>query len=178
MDLNHIVENLNSFAKQNTFASILILAVLGNFLTEIFKKTLYYLATKTKTVALSTGKEISKWSIKNTEFLISHYKEEITRVEKIKNNDKSEFFNLLENLYNNFIFFFFILVLYLILQKIDNQLYFYGFLGASARLLFQIISNTIYNYSLFEKAKNYEKYKSKKESRILLLENILNKNKH
>jgi uncharacterized membrane protein YbhN (UPF0104 family) len=175
MDLNNIIENLNSFARQNTFLSILILAILGNFLTEIFKKLLYYFATKTKTVASSTGRQISKWSLKNIEFLIGHYKEEIIRVEKIKNNDKSEFFTLLETLYNNFILFFLILVLYLALQKVDNQLYFYGFLGASAKLLFQILSNTVYNHSLFEKAKNYEKYKTKKENRILQLENILNR---
>lgn len=175
MNINNVIETLNSFARQNTFLSILILAILANFLTEIFKKLLYFFAIKTKTVASSTGRQISKWSLKNIKFLIGHYKEEIIRVEKIKNGDKSELFNLLETLYDNFVLFIFILVLYLAFQKIDNQLYFYIFLGSSAKLFFQILSNTVYNHGLFEKAKNYEKYKTKKENRILQLENILNR---
>lgn len=177
MDITQLIENLNSFARQNTFLSIVILAILGNFLTKILEKLFFYFATKTKTVISATGQQVSNWSIKNTEYLVGHYKDEVDRVEKIKNYEKSEIYFLLEALYNNIIFIFLIFVIYLIIEKTDNHVLFYGFLGSSSWLLFKVIANTIYNHSLFEKAKNYERYKAKMEKKITRLEKLLSRNK-
>ena len=56
-----------------------------------------------------------------------------------------------------------------------HNLFFYGFLGASARTLFSIFTIVYYNNSLFENAKNFDKYKLRKEKKINLIEKILSK---
>lgn len=175
MELNTIIETLNKFARENTFFSILILAVAGNLLTEVFKKVLYYTASSTKNIAKETGKGISKWNRNNFEFLLKNYREDILKVEKVKNKDHEIYLELIKDLYHCLTLFFVMLILYLIVLKLDNPLFFYGLLGASTRSLFSIFAITYYNNGLFENARNFEKYRQKKERKIKQLENILNK---
>jgi hypothetical protein len=173
--LNEVLDFLNKFARENTFFSIIILAIAGNIITDLFKKLMFFLATSTKLLARKTGKGISKWNKNNLELLLKKYREDIVKVEMIKNNEQLMYNELIHDLYYCLTLFFTMIILYLIVLKLDNPLFFYGLLGASARSLFSIFSITYYNNSLFENARNFEKYKKKKENRIKLIENILNK---
>ena len=175
MQFNYIIETLDKFARENTFLSLMILAIIGNLLYDIFKKIMYCIAVSTKNVAKSTGKGISKWNRKNIENLINNYKEDIVKVEKVKNKDKEMYYELLHDIYHNLLMFFIMLILYLFVLRLDNPLYFYGFLGSSLRYLISIFASIYYNNSLFENTRNFEKYKLKKEKRIQLLEKILEK---
>ena len=58
-----------------------------------------------------------------------------------------------------------LIVFYLIIEKVDNNLFFYGFLGASARTLFSFFAIVYYNNSLLENAKNFDKYRLRKEKK-------------
>lgn len=175
MELNNLIEILNRFARENTFFSILILAVAGNLLTEIFRKILYYIATSSKKIATETGKGISKWNRHNIESLIKSYKMDILKVEKVKYKSQDIYFDLVQDLYHCLTLFFIMVILYLIVLKLDNPGFFYGLIGASARSLFSIFAITYYNNSLFENAKNFEEYRQKKERKIIQLESILRK---
>ena len=173
--LYNIIETLDKFARENTFLSMMILAIIGNLLYDIFKKIMYYIAISTKNVAKSTGKGISKWNRKNIENLIQNYKEDIAKVEKVKNKDAETYYELLHDIYHNLLIFFILLIVYLIVLKLDNPIYFYGLLGSSSWYFISIFSSIYYNNSLFENTRNFEKYKLKKEKRIQLLERILEK---
>ncbi|MFN7120170.1 MAG: hypothetical protein ACK4TA_25495, partial [Saprospiraceae bacterium] len=163
MQFNHIIELLDKFARENTFFSILILAILGNLLYDIFKRFMYYIAISTKNVAKSTRKGISKWNRRNIEFLIKNYKEDIIKVEKVKNNEQEIYYKLLYDIYRNLLMFFTMLIFYFIILKLDNPIIFYAFFGASSRYLISIFASIYYNTTLFENAKSFEKYKLKKE---------------
>ncbi|SHG65681.1 hypothetical protein SAMN05443549_105252 [Flavobacterium fluvii] len=173
MQFNIIIDTLDKFARENTFLSMMILAILGNLLYDIFKKLMYYTAVSTKNATKSTGKVISKWNRKNIEYLIKNYKEDIIKVEKVKNNEQVMYYELLHDLHHNLLMFFTILILYFIVLKLDNPILFYGLLGASSRYLISIFASIYYRNTLFENARNFDKYKLKKEKRILLLEKIL-----
>jgi len=67
------------------------------------------------------------------------------------------------------------IISYLIVVKIDNLGVYYGFLGISSRYLFSIFAIILYNNSLFENAKNFDRYEQKKIAKINRLKNILNK---
>lgn len=175
MQFNTIIETLDKFARENTFLSLMILAVLGNLLSDIFKKLIYYLAVSTRSVAKSTGKGISKWNRKNIEDLIKRYKDDIVKVEKVKNKDQDTYYELINDLYRNLLFFFIMLVLYLIVIRLNNPFAFYGLLGSGLRYPISIFASIYYNTTLFENARNFDNYKLKKENRIKLLEGVLEK---
>lgn len=175
MQFQEIFNYLNNFVRQNTFISVIILAIVGNILTDLFKKFIFYAATSTKFIAKETGKGISSLNKRNLENLLETDKEDIIKVEKIKNNDQESYNELIRDLYYCLGLFVFLIILYLIVIKVDNDILFYGFLGASARTLFSIFAIIYYNNSLFENAKRFEKYKSRKEKRIKLIESIINK---
>jgi len=173
--IQETLDFLNDFVRQNTFISVMILAVVGNILTDFFKKMMFYFATSTKYVAKETGKGISNLNRKNLENLLKTYKEDIVKVEKVKNNDKETYNELIRDLYYCLGLFIILIVFYLIIERVDNNLFFYGFLGASVRTLFSIFAIVYYNNSLFENAKNFDKYRLRKEKRINLIEKILSK---
>ena len=175
MYISEVLDFLNKFARENTFFSLIILAICGNIITDLLKKLMFFMATSTKFLAIKTGKGISKWNKNNLEFLLKDYREDIVKVEKIKNNEQSMYNELIHDLYYCLTLFFTMIILYLIVLKLDNPLFFYGLLGASARRLFSIFAITYYNNSLFVNARNFEKYKKNKENKIELIENILNK---
>ena len=88
---------------------------------------------------------------------------------KILENFKTVFYRIVQIVDPLALFTF---ILYLIN---GHNLFFYGFLGASARTLFSIFTIVYYNNSLFENAKNFDKYRLRKEKKINLIEKILSK---
>lgn len=168
-----IVETLDTFARENTFLSLMIMALLGNLLTDVFKKLVYYIAISTKHAVKSTGKNISNWNRKNIVQLIINYKADLVKVEKVLNRDQEFYYELLHELYHNLLMFFTMLILYFILLKLVDPILFYGALFASARHVFSILASIYYNTTLFENARNFDKYKLKKEKRIIVLEEML-----
>lgn len=175
MPFTNIIDTLDKFARENTFLSVMILAIIGNLLYDIFKKMMYYLAISTKNVAKSTGEGITNWNRKNIENLINSYKENIVKVEKVKNKDIDTYYKLLHDVYHNILIFFVCIFLYFIVLKLKNPIYFYALLGSSSRYLISIFSSIYYNNSLFVNSQNFENYKLKKEKKIQLLESVLEK---
>lgn len=173
MDFNIIIKILDKFARENTFLSMMILAILGNLLYDIFKKLMYYIAVSTKYAAKSTGKGISKWNKKNIQNLIQNYKYDIVKVEKVMNNEQEIYIELLYDLYDNILLFFIILLMYFIVLKLENPFFFYALLGSSSRYLISIFASIYYNTTLFKNARNFDNYKIKKQKRIKLLERML-----
>lgn len=123
MQFNEVLDYLNKFARENTFPSIIILAIVGNIITDLFKKLMFFLATSTKFLASKTGKGISKWNKNNLENLLATYRDDISKVEKIKNNEQSMYNELIQDLYYCLTLFFTMIILYLIVLKLDNPLF-------------------------------------------------------
>ncbi len=175
MQFNITIEALDRFARENTFLSLMILAILGNLLYDVFKKLMYFFAVFTKYIAKSTGRSISKWNIKNIEYLIKNNKEDIANVEKVIKKDPNTYYKLLHELYNNLSILFIIIIINFIVLRLDNPIVFYSVLGSTLRYLISIFASIYYNTSLFENANNFNNYKEKKEKRIKLLERLLEK---
>ena len=157
---------LNEFARQNTFLSLIILAIVGNFAYDIFKKLMFFILTK-------VSSQTSKTAQKNIKYFVNHYTEEIERVEKIKLSDPSELYELLESLYNNVILIIFMLISYLITVRINDGYWFYSFLLVSSSMMFRLIANTIYNHGLMLKAKRFDSYKQKMLNKISRLNKLI-----
>ncbi len=175
IQLQETIGFLNNFVRQNTFISVMILAVLGNIFTDLLKKFMFYILTSTRFIAIETGKGISNLKTRNLEKLLKTYKEDIIKVEKVKNNNQVVYNELIRDLYYCVGLFIILLIFYLIIIKSNNDILFYSFLGASSRTLFSIFAIIYYNSSLFENAKKFDKYKLRKEKKINLIENILTK---
>lgn len=177
MEFNEIIKVLNDFARENTFFSIIILAVLGNFLTAWLKGVLYFLAIFSKKYFSKAKSGMSNWSRKNLENLLKKYREDLNKVERLKNNDQVLYLELVKDLYyclNQFFLFFFLFLIFLILgSKFGNHLFFYGLLGASSKFIYSIIATIYYNNSLFENARNFEKYNDNQRKKIARLEDNL-----
>jgi hypothetical protein len=173
MEFNEIIKVLNDFARENTFFSILIIAVLGNFLTAWLKGVLYFSAIFSKKYFKKAGSGISNWSTKNLENLLKKYREDLSKVERLKNNDHVLYSELVKDLYYCLNQLFLILILLIMGSKFGSHLFFYGLLGASSLFIYSIIAIIYYNNSLFENAKNFDKYTEKKRKKISRLESIL-----
>lgn len=159
---------LDEFARQNTFLSILILAVVGNLVYDIIKKLAVIFWTKFSLQA-------SRNAQKTLQFLLKHYTEEIERVERIKSKDPGEILELLEILYSNVRIFFVTLVLYLIALRLNDGRWFYSFLFVTSGMMFKIVANSVYQYGLIRKAKKFEMYKQETMNKILKLSNRISK---
>lgn len=96
--MRSVINTLNEFAKENSFLSLIALAIIGNLATDIFKKISLYLI-------INLAKRTDKWSVKKVNILIDLYEKEIERVEKIKNKDPNELSMLVENLYDKYYFY-------------------------------------------------------------------------
>jgi len=57
MKLNELINFLNDFARDNTFFSIVIIAIIANLSTELFKRLFFVISTSTKFLAKNTGKK-------------------------------------------------------------------------------------------------------------------------
>ncbi|MBK6265092.1 hypothetical protein JKA74_08585 [Marivirga sp. S37H4] len=115
--------------------------------------------------------------MRNIEFLINHHKDELKSLKKISENDKGELLKLIEDTFNYFFFGLIFAVSLLFIDKVSNDLFFYGFLGASTTLIIKITRNLIYNYRLIRKSKKIEYHEMKIKKRIKTLKEIIKKSK-
>lgn len=175
MSFEQILNHLDSFARENTFLSIVLLAIIGNLLTEYVKKIIRNVFLFSLNRIKSSGKKISERSYKNTEYLIKHYIEELKIVEDLMNSEPKIIKKLLEELYSNIAFIIGVIIIYLFAGLFDSPYWFYGFLGASSTILFKSVYTIYYNTRLFEKAQNFDPYKERTEKRIIKIQQILNK---
>lgn len=169
----NIIGDLDNFARDNSFLSIIILGILGSLLYDILKKIFRFFLLKSITGLRNTTKKISKKAYKNTQYLLEHYKEELKTVEKLKENDKEVLTTLLGELYNIFLWIIILIVFCLLIDKFSSDYAFYGFLGSSSTIVLGIIHQLFYNSQLFQKAKKFDSYKIRVQKRISLIESIL-----
>ena len=120
-------------------------------------------------------KKTNKWSLENINFLAKHYKEELETIKKLSENNKGELLNLLDQTYKFFGYLFILATAFLIIDKINNNILFYSFLGASTSLTIKLIAGLIYNYKLIQKSKNIKHYENKILVRIKNLEELSEK---
>jgi len=175
MSFEQIINHLDSFARENTFLSIVLLAIIANLLTGLIKKIFRQIFLYTLNRIKTSGKKLSECSYKNTAYLKKHYIEEIKLVEELKKSKPKIIGKLLEDMYSNFVFIIVFIVLYFLVKLFDSPYFFYGLFGASSTMLFKSVYLIYYNTRLFEKAQNFDSYKQKTEKRIEKIQQLLNK---
>lgn len=163
-------KDLDQWVSENPLLSALLLGVVGNLLTDFFKRIYHQIIYKIKFGTVKLGKKISNWAARNVEFLVSHYENEITEVEKISLNSNNESFKLLKFLYSSSASVFFVVVLsivwYLFIQKFQSTAITYAFIALSTKLIFQCLSQIIYSISLLRKARTFKEYKASTQRKI------------
>lgn len=178
MSLEHVIEYLDKFARNNSFLSIIIIGLFGSFLYDVLKKIFRFFLFRSINGIKNTTKKLSKKAYENTQYLLDHYKEELDTVEKLKENDKKVLADLLGDLYSNFFLIIILIICFLLIDKFTSNFAFYGFLGSSSTIVFRIVYQLYYNSQLFEKAKKFEVYKIKIQKRISKIEELLNATKN
>lgn len=149
--MGEIIKHLDEFIRQNAFISMLIGGVLCNFTYEVLKKSsLFLLKISAKKVALNHKKSIEK--------LIKIYSDELEYVKSLHNNSNEAILDLIDSLYKNILYSIYLLVIFFIINKTDNIIFFYSFLGSSITLIFGILKSLIYNYKIILKAKDFTNY--------------------
>lgn len=168
--MENIISWLNSFIRENSLTSVLLVSLVLNILYDLLKKLFFsgikYSVTKT-----------NRWSLKNIEFLMNHYKDELKSLKKISENDNGELLKLIEGTFNYFFLGLIFAVSILFIDKVSNDLFFYSFLGASTTLIIKIIGNLMYNYMLIRKSKKIGYHEKKIKKRIKTLKEIIKKSK-
>jgi len=169
-----LIDNLNDFAKENTFLSLIILAIIGNLATDLVKNVFINLIYRNSIRLISKGrKAISNSAKNNINFLIRHYENNLASVESIKNQNKTVIIKLLEDVYFNLSLLLILVVILLIIYKVSNPTMFYGLLGGGAITLFRLIYNSVHTMSLFRQARNYEQYRITITKKISSLKSAL-----
>lgn len=173
MNIDELTTYLNSFARENSFLSIILIAIIANLLYDITKKTFRYIFYYTIKLIKNSGKKITEQTYKNIQNLIDYYTNEINSVKNIKEYNQKELLSLLESLYTNILYLIAFAVLYFTMKLMDSPYWFYGLLGASSTMLFNTFYTIYNNTRLFEKAKNFNSYKLMMEKRINKLNQLL-----
>lgn len=169
--MENILNWLNSVIRENTsLSSVLLVSLALNILYDLLKKIFFsgikYTVTKT-----------NQWSLKNVEFLISHYKGELKSLKNISDNNNGELFKLIEDIFQSIFLGLIIAVVLLFINKIGDNILFYSFLGSSTSLIIKIIASLIYNYKLIQKSKKREYYEKKMKKQIKTLKAIIKERK-
>lgn len=167
MTLMCILDQLNVFARQNTFLSILILGIIANLLTSLTKILViasYSLGTRF----------ISKKSRQSIQFYIEHLEQEILQVEKIYNKETDILFELVSGIYDILVITAATAFTYLLSVWLSPEKGFYIFLGASAWMIKRIIGILYFYHSLISKADDFNNYRLKTENKIQLYKKLIN----
>jgi hypothetical protein len=160
------LEDLDTWVIENPALSALLLGVIGNLLSHYLRGIYYLLVQKLKT---STIKIVSAWSVRNIEFIVSHYEKEMAEVEKLSQGN-NESFKLLETLYTSSVTIFLIVlfwfVWYLFLQKLYSDVILYASITITAKYIFHWLFQVMYSFKLLRNAKSIKEYKESTQEKI------------
>jgi hypothetical protein len=163
-------KDLNLWVTENPIISAILLSIIGNLLTDFFKKIYHSFILKLKSSSFNLGTKVSEWSKKNIELIINYYEEEMEKVEKLSLNSKHETFELLINLYDSSIAIFIIVVVwimwYLFLRDIHSNVILYASIAITTKLIFRWLSQVISNLNLLKKARSIKDYKERTQMKI------------
>ncbi|WP_027878938.1 hypothetical protein [Mesoflavibacter zeaxanthinifaciens] len=166
--MENILNWLNSFVRDNSLTSVLLVSLVLNIIYDLLKKLFFSI------IKFSITKT-NRWSLKNIEFLVNHYKDELKSLKKISENNNDELLNLIEETYNYFLFCLIIVISLLFINKVTSDLFFYSFLGTSTTLIMKIIGSIIYNYKLVKKSKKIEFHEKRIKRKIKTLKELIKK---
>lgn len=169
VDFEQILNFLNIVVKENTFIVIVGMGILTSFLYDLIKVISFSVYKQTK-------KQVSKTALKGIKDLNESYKYEKTQIERIVNKDVNVIFEIVEDLYDSVFWLVLILTVYLGLKTFNAGAVAMGaFVGVSVSYFFKSFRILFFNLRLFEKARNSQRSIESLNKRILILEDIINK---